>query len=150
MKRRYLSDGEKRRLQRGDGGDVAEELVAAEYDAFSRDFQDHPVYDLTGEGDDTVAQVKSTFEEIGDAYPAPGRFRVWKNQHEELLERDRDGTAWYVFVLYAPDGGRDVLARMVRLAPATVGRRIGARGGWNESGHEMGPQYKLPQEVVGL
>ncbi|RNJ25466.1 hypothetical protein Nmn1133_01340 [Halosegnis longus] len=149
MKRIYLSKGERRRLQRGEGGEVAEELVAHEYTDLSRDFRDHPTWDLNGASDDTVGQVKSTFEKIGESYPAPGRFRVWKQQHESLLRKDRDDTAWYVFVLFAPDG-RDVLARMVRLKPATVGRRIGARGGWNDSGHEMGPQYKLPQEVVGL
>jgi len=32
--------------------------------------------------------------------------------------------------------------------PANIGNRIGARGGWNESGHDMGKQHKLPYEAI--
>jgi hypothetical protein len=145
MKRYRLSRGEARRLQNDDGS-LAEELAADEYAGFQRDFQDADWYDLTTTGGGYV-ECKSTFTRLESG--AKGRFRLWKTQHEQLVEHDRDdgASAWYCFVLWNVDG-RDIVARFVRKKPAEIGRSIGARGGWNESGHTMGPQYKLPYAAV--
>lgn len=143
MKRYTLSRGDRRRLQ-DDDGSLAEEIVAGEYDGFSRDFQDADWYDLVTDGGGYV-EVKSTATRLSGGQK--GRFRLWETQHERLVEHDRDGSAWYVFCLFDV-GGREVTARMARRAPAEIGRSIGARGGFNRSGHQMGPQYKLPYAAV--
>jgi hypothetical protein len=138
MKRVKLDRSEARRLQ-SDPGSVAEELAARAY-GFST-FKSSNFDAARDSG--AVLEVKSTTRRIGDEYPARGRFRLFKRQHEKLVRRDRDGTAYYAFVLIStntnPPG-----ADMLRKKPADVGRRIGARGGWNQSGHASGPQAKLP------
>lgn len=141
MKRRRLSRQDRARLNRDDGS-LAEELVVEEYQAFTSDFTDADTHDLVTDSDGWV-EVKSTFVELSNG--AAGRFRLWKEQHEGLVRKDQDGTAWYVFVLYDPADGE---ARMTRRKPAAIGRSIGARGGWNRSGHPSGKQYKLPWEAV--
>lgn len=144
MKRRTLSKRERRQLQRDDGA-LAERLVASEYQSLRDDGDNDADHDL--EGSNTRAEVKSTFTEIGNSFPASGRFRLWQQQHEPLVEFDRDHVAWYVFVLYTFRGD-DVIALMKRRKPAKVGRQVGARGGWNRSGHPKGRQHKLPHSAV--
>jgi hypothetical protein len=142
MKRLSLSRGDLRRLS-DDDGSLAEESAAAAYSSFNRDFRDADSHDLVTDGDGWV-EVKSTFRRLESG--AKGRFRLWESQHSDLVEKDNNGTAWYVFVLWNPDEQR---GRMVREKPAEVGTKVRGRGGWNQSGHEsMGKQHKLPWEVI--
>jgi hypothetical protein len=142
MKRVTLSRTERRTLQE-DSGKLAERLVEGEYANLSRFGVEN--FDLSGD-DGPLVEVKSTQTTLANGNA--GRFRLWEDQHDKLVRADRDGSAFYVFVLYDVDDGRDVEARMVRKDPATIGRSIGARGGWNESGHNQGRQYKLPVDAV--
>lgn len=142
MKRLRLSEGDLDRLQ-DDDGSLAEESAAHGYSDFERDFTDADSHDLVTAGGGWV-EVKSTFARLENGNK--GRFRLWESQHSGLVEKDRDSTAWYVFVLWEP--GKEK-GRMERHRPAEVGEWVRDRGGWNESGHEsMGKQHKLPWEVV--
>jgi len=142
MKTYNLSRGDMRRLQNDDGS-LAEETAATAYSSFERDFQDADTHDLVTAGDGWV-EVKSTFRRLESG--AKGRFRLFENQHEPLVAKDRRDTAYYVFVLYDTDNGRAMLSRQ---KPADIGRTIRGRGGWNRSGHNsMGLQHKLPYETI--
>lgn len=141
MKRYTLTRREASRLQR-DPGDLAETIAADEYRGFSVFGVEN--FDIsTTEG--ALGEVKSTATRLESG--ARGRFRLWKKQHERLLRADREGSAWYVFVLWDVSENPPV-ARLVRKKPADVGRQIGARGGWNESAHTMGPQKKVPTSAI--
>jgi hypothetical protein len=143
MKSVTLSRSEQNRL-RGDSGELAERMATDAYAGYSR-FVDSDYYD--GKRDSgAVIEVKSTLTRLSGGQK--GRFRLWKAQHERLLRHDRDGTAGYVFVLF--DVGRNPpVARMAKRKPARIGRQVGARGGWNRSGHaSQGKQHKLPIEAV--
>jgi hypothetical protein len=88
-----------------------------------------------------VAEAKSCASRLESGNR--GRFRLWKQQHDQLTRQDRNGSAFYVFILFDVSS-RPVEAKGIRKKPAEVGRIIGARGGWNDSGHHQGPQRKLP------
>lgn len=142
MKRYTLTRGEMSNYQ-DDPGQLAERIVEGEYQNLSRFGVEN--FDLVDDDSGQLAEVKSTATQLANG--AAGRFRLWQEQHERLLRADRDGSAWYVFVLFDVSE-RPVRARMKRKNPADVGRTIGARGGWNRSGHNSGPQYKLPIDAV--
>jgi len=136
------SRADQRRL-RSDPGELAERLATSAY-GYSR-FVDASWYDGRRESG-AVVEVKSCLSELQSG--AAGRWRLWREQHDRLLEHDRDASAFYVFVLFDV-GARPPVARMVRQAPATVGRQVGARGGWGPSGHDSrGEQHKLPIEAI--
>jgi hypothetical protein len=137
MKRKRLSRSERRDLQR-DTGAVAENIAASAYDRYSA-FQDSGEFDLATESG-SIAEVKSTLSRLANGNR--GRFRLFKPQHEQLLRADRDGSAFYIFVLFDISSKPEAL--LIRKSPATVGRLLGARGGWNKSGHSAGKQHKLP------
>lgn len=143
MKRHRLSRTERRRLQ-GDTGALAETIATDVYAGYNR-FVDAPWYD--GRRDSgAVLEVKSALSTLGSG--ADGRFRLWREQHEKLVEHDRDGSARYAFVLFDVSD-REPTALLKQREPAAVGRQIGARGGWGPSGHDSrGEQYKLPIEAV--
>jgi len=140
MKRHTFTRSEMRNYQ-DDPGKVAERIVEEEYAALSRFGVEN--FDLDGDG--RLVEVKSTQSTL--ANNAAGRFRLFEEQHEKLVRADREGTARYVFVL-VDVSGRPLRARMVEKIPADVGRMIGARGGWNQSGHPSGPQFKVPIEAI--
>lgn len=141
MKRYRLTRGDESNLQ-SDPGKLAERIAEGEYSSMSRfGVQD---FDLSTD-DGQLGEVKSTATRLSAGQK--GRFRLFKRQHERLLRADRKGSAWYVFVLYDVSE-RPLTARLVRKKPATIGNTIGARGGWNRSGHNSGPQHKLPIEAV--
>jgi len=142
MKRYELTRSDKKRLQT-DPGDLAETLVSQNYNGFSRFGVEN--FDVSESETGKLGEVKSTSTTLQS--DAKGRFRLWQAQHEKLLRADRNGTARYVFVLFDVSS-RDVTARMKQQIPAYIGRSIGSRGGWNDSGHDMGKQYKLPIEAV--
>lgn len=140
MKRHTLSRSEMRNYQE-DPGQVAERIVEGAYANLSRFGVEN--FDLSS--DEQLAEVKSTQTQLSNGNA--GRWRLWKEQHEKLLRADREGTARYVFVL-VDVADRPLRARMVQKVPADVGNQIGARGGWNASGHPSGRQHKLPIEAV--
>ena len=142
MKTYRLSSKERNNNLRDDPGALAERIAAEQYAGYSQlrasDF------DLAKESG-AVGEVKSTATRLENGNK--GRFRLWKDQHEQLLQADRDGSARYVFVLFDVSS-RDVTARLKTREPARIGRQIGARGGWNQSGHPSGKQNKLPISAV--
>jgi len=139
MNRHRLSRTESRRLQ-GDTGEVAEEIATDVYAGYSP-FVDAPWYDAARDSG-AVLEVKSALSSLASG--ADGRFRLWRDQHEKLVEHDRDGSARYAFVLFDLSG-REPVALLKQREPAAVGRQVGARGGWGPSGHNSrGEQYKLP------
>lgn len=141
MKTYTLSARERRRLS-GDTGALAETVAADAY-GFNR-FVDADWYD--GVSGDTYYEVKSALSQLSSG--AAGRFRLWRTQHEQLVEYDRDESARYVFVVFDLDN-REPRAVMTQRVPADVGRMIGARGGFYESGHNSkGEQYKMPIDAV--
>jgi hypothetical protein len=142
MKRYRLTDGEMKRLQ-NDSGELAEEIAEGEYTGYGR-FHDSGPFDLAKESG-AVAEVKSTATTLSNG--AAGRFRLWKDQHEKLVRKDRNGSARYIFVLFDVSS-RPVTARMVTREPAHIGNVIAGRGGWNQSGHQSGKQHKLPFDTV--
>lgn len=143
MKRHRLGRTERRRLQE-DTGELAERIATDVYSGYNR-FVDAPWYDGRRESG-AVLEVKCALSTLASG--ADGRFRLWREQHEQLLEHDRDGSARYGFVLFDVDG-REPVAHLVQKPPAKVGRIIGARGGWGPSGHDSeGEQHKLPIEAI--
>jgi hypothetical protein len=145
MKRYRLSRGEADRLNR-DTGSVGENIVTDQYTGLSA-FRDAGPFDLASESGQ-VAEVKSALSRLANGNR--GRFRLFEKQHEDLTQRDREGSAWYIFVWFDvnPDTGRRPVADMVRRKPAHMGRVVGGRGGWNRSGHHSGRQKKLPRSAV--
>jgi hypothetical protein len=143
MMRHELSRTERRRLQ-DDTGEVAERIATSVYSGYSR-FVDASWYD--GKRDSgAVLEVKSALSTLDNG--AAGRFRLWREQHDQLVEEDRDGSARYAFVLFDLSG-RSPVALLKKREPATVGRQVGARGGWGPSGHDSrGEQHKLPIDAV--
>jgi len=137
MKQHTLSRSERRDLQT-DTGEVAESIAADAYDYNA--FLTADYYDAKRKDSESVIEVKSCLSELSSG--AAGRFRLFKGQHDKLVRYDREESARYAFVLFTPD---DRQAEMILKKPANVGRLIGSRGGWNQSGHEsQGKQIKLP------
>lgn len=130
-----------------DDAELAELLVAAIVDG-THDPDSAPWYDVVVERTGTKLEVKSTHLRIGDAYPADGRFRVWRGQIRSLINSRHagdGGTSWVAFVLF--DGDQPVDVR--RMHAETVLRIVRDRGGWNRSGHEeWNEQAKLPIDTV--
>jgi hypothetical protein len=145
MKRYRLTRNDKAKLAT-DPGDLAEDIAVMEYDGYTEFTDGADWHDATKKNSDGVLEVKSaaTVLESGEK----GRFRLWKEQHEKLVEYDREESAFYVFVLF--DVSRsDVRARMKRMSPADVGHKIAGFGGWYTSGHDSkGMQFKLPYDGV--
>ena len=143
MKTYELTRSEAGRDLAEDSGDLAERIADDEYARYSRFGVEN--FDLSDSDSGALAEVKSTATTLDSG--AAGRFRLWRQQHEKLLRADREGSARYIFVLFDVSS-RPVVARLVAKQPADVGNVIGARGGWNQSGHDMGEQHKLPIEAV--
>lgn len=143
-----LTRAQRKKLGRGDHGEVAEELVAEEY-GLSHQPREESWYDVRAYDHDdraTKGEVKSTHRQIGQDYPAAGRFRVRRGQHRSLTVSDGQGTAWYIFVLLDEVDGRAILQRR---RPSTVTKIVEDRGGWNHAGHEeFDWQHKLPIDTV--
>lgn len=143
MKRYELTRKEAGRELSGDSGQLAERIAAEQYSGMSQFGVEN--FDISDSDTGQLGEVKSTATELSSG--AKGRFRLWKQQHEKLLRADREGSARYVFVLFDVSS-RPVVAQLKQKVPSDIGRKIGARGGWNQSGHPSGPQYKLPIEAV--
>lgn len=141
---RDLPRQQRRQLQT-DTDEVAEELVAEEYDVDHRPDRAE-WFDCVNPRTGTKYEVKSCLTEIGEQYPASGRFRLRRDQTRSLLSSDAAGVAWYVFVLIDVDDGR---IRFRRAKPSTVSRWVRERGGWNRAGHDdFDQQHKLPWDDV--
>jgi hypothetical protein len=141
MKKVRLDRTESRRYQE-DPGATAELLAEQNYQGYSRSLAEN--FDLANENG-SVLECKSAQSELANG--EDGRFRLFKSQHERLTRKDRNGSAFYVFVLFDVEE-RPITARMKRMNPADIGRSIGSRGGWYNAGHVAGKEYKLPIEAV--
>ena len=141
VKRIRLDRTESRRYQEDPGG-TAELLAEQEYDPYSRSLAEN--FDLATKSG-YVGEVKSA----QSVYPSgeKGRFRLFKTQHERLLQADRDLFADYFFLVFDVQE-RPLTARLKRMNPADVGYTIGARGGWYNAGHVAGKEYKMPIEAI--
>jgi len=141
MKKTQLRSQSTRRLAQ-EPSNLSERLAADAYD-----FSTVGASDFDGRADSgAVYEVKETATTIKPG--RGGRFRLFKDQHDRLVRHDRDGTAWYIFVLFDVSQNPPV-AKMKRQKPAHIGRVIGARGGWFESGHEdKSKEKKLPIKAV--
>lgn len=138
MKTVRLSRGQRRDLQ-GDTGEVAESIAADKYGY--NQFITSDYFDAKREDTGAIIEVKSCLSELASGQK--GRFRVFEGQHKKLVRADRDGSAYYVFVLFDVSG--QPTAKLIRKNPATVGRLVGARGGFYASGHNSkGKQHKIP------
>ena len=148
MKTVSISRGDLDRLQRPNRevSSFIESRVVSAYDGFTSSFTDSADFDIQGKGD-TVGEVKHALtrhtREDGTE-GGKGRFRIFKSQHDALTRYDRRENAYYVFVLIEPE---DMVLRMSRQKPATVGNIIGSRGGFYTASHNAGPDHKLPWEV---
>jgi hypothetical protein len=141
MKRVRLDRSESRRYQE-DPGATAELLAEQNYQGYTRSLAEN--FDLANQNG-SVLECKSAQSELANG--EDGRFRLFQSQHERLVRQDRDGSAFYVFVLFDVSS-RDIEARMKRMNPADIGRSIAARGGFYSAGHVAGKEYKLPIEAV--
>lgn len=141
MKRVPSREIDNRRYQQDPGG-YAETLAEAEYAGFSTALASD--FDMANQSG-SVIEVKST----QSVYPnnEKGRFRLFKSQHDRLVRADREGTAYYVFVVFDVST-RDVSAKMKRAKPARIGNVIAGRGGWYNAGHVAGKEYKMPIEAI--
>ena len=113
-------------------GEKAERFAQREYGFEPSDADTHDGVDGS-----TWYEVKSCQRRDSDG--AKGRFRLWRQQHEALLEKDRSETAWYVFVLYTSSGSY-VSHKRVHASTVSV-------SSWNK-GHPDGEQFKLPYQDV--
>ena len=141
LRMRSLSRTQQEKLQSGETGTLAEELVAEEYGLKHRP-DETDWYDCVHPNSGAKTEVKSTATQIGQQYEAPGRFRLRRDQTRSLLSSDARGVAWYAFVLYDFEKGE---IRLRRAKPSTVSGWVSEAGGWNEAGHEeFEEQKKLP------
>lgn len=87
--------------------------------------------------------MKSAHKEVGDEYPAEGRFRLWQRQLRSLIASryaGDSGTTWIAFVLF--DGDMPVDVR--RMHAQTVRDLVEDTIGWGTSGHrEWDEQAKV-------
>lgn len=134
-----------------DHGEVAEEIVADTWDLLEHTPNEEYWYDVRADlgSRSTKGEVKSAQLHVGQDYPAEGRFRIRKDQHDSLVRSDAQATAWYFFVVFDNSRERIIIQRR---RPSTVGRIVDELGGWNRSGHsEFAYEYKMPlDEVVDL
>jgi len=144
---RELSSRQQEMLQTGDSSEVAEEIVAEALGPNAKHRPDRADwYDVELETTGAKTETKSCWREIGEEYPAAGRFRLRRDQLRSLLSSNATGTAWVAFVLFDEERGE---ARVRRAGPSTVWSWVIERGGWNEAGHEdFDWQHKLPWDVV--
>jgi len=144
---RDLPDDQQRKLQSGESGTVAEELAARALGSSAVHRPDRAEwYDVVRETTGAKFESKSTWDQIGEEFPADGRFRIRGDQHRSLTAATASGVAWYVFVLFDKSRG---VALIRKARPSTVGRWVRERGGWNAAGHEeFDEQHKLPASVV--
>lgn len=141
MKRLSGREIDPSRYQR-DPGAYAEVLAEGEYAGYNRSLASD--FDLANQSG-SVIEVKSAQSELANG--EAGRFRLFKDQHDRLVRQDREGSAFYVFVVFDVSS-RPLTAVMKRANPADIGRSIGARGGWYNAGHTAGAEYKLPISAV--
>lgn len=140
-----LSRGQQQRLRSGETSDLAEELVAEVFGLAHRPDRAE-WYDAVLESTGTKYEVKSCLRDVGEEYPAAGRFRVRRDQTRSLTASSSSGAAWYAFVLVDYDAGA---IHIQRRKPTTVSRIVRERGGWNQAGHaEFDEQHKLPIPTV--
>lgn len=134
-------------LHEGESDVVAEEIVAEELGPNGRHRPDRAEwYDVVLDSTGAKTEVKSTWTEVGEKYPAGGRFRLRRDQTRSLHAANASGVSWYALVLFDEDAG-EVVVRRVR--PSTVSTWVRDRGGWNRAGHEeFSHQHKLPYSVV--
>ena len=142
-----LPRGRQRRLRGEESGTVAEEIVADELGPTVDHRPDEAEwYDLVRSTTSAKTEVKSAWRQVGESYPADGRFRLRRDQTRSLRAASAAGVAWYAFVLFDADGDE---LRIRRARPSTVSQWVRERGGWNRAGHaEFEYQYKLPIDVV--
>ena len=142
MKRVPAREVDNSRYQ-SDPGKYAENLVEFEYEGYLRSLADN--FDLANRNG-SVLEVKSAQSVVGNS-GEKGRFRLFESQHDRLVRRDRNGSAFYVFVVF-DTSSRSISAKMKRANPADVGNTIGARGGWYNAGHKSGKEYKMPIKAI--
>lgn len=128
---------------RGEDHVLAEKLVAALVDGtHAPDREDW--YDVVVERTATKIEVKSAHKQVGDEYPAEGRFRLWRRQLRSLVASQfagDSGTTWVAFVLF--DGDTPVDVR--RMHASTARELVEDTVGWGPSGHEeWDEQAKVP------
>jgi len=140
-----LSSYQQDRLRQGETAILAEELVAETYRLeHTPDRADW--FDALNPRTGTKYEVKSCLRDVGEDYPAAGRFRVRRDQTRSLTASSAHGAAWYCFVLVDYDAGAIYLQRR---KPATVSRIVHEHGGWNRAGHEeFEYQNKLPIKSI--
>jgi len=131
----------------GDAATFAEKLVAELVDGnHAPDRADW--FDVVVDRRSTKIEVKSAHLNVGDEYPAEGRFRLWRSQLRSLVASrfaGETGTTWVAFVLM--DGDQPVDVR--RMHASTARDLVEDTVGWGPSGHEsQGEQAKLPIEEV--
>jgi hypothetical protein len=88
-------------------------------------------------------EIKSTAEEIGEKYPAEGRFRLWKDQHNSLTSSAGQlGAAYYVFIVSTKEA--------IKADSREVTEWVNDNGGWNKAGHDRrdSKQLKIPWSYV--
>lgn len=143
-----LSSGQEQRVfSDGDRQTLAEELVSDVLgDNWSHRPDEADWYDVVHDTRGTKVEVKSCLKQVGEKYPGDGRFRLRRDQTRSLTASDRQGTAWYAFVLFDLEN-REILIR--RAKATTVRQWVTDRGGWNKANHgEFDYQHKLPYSVV--
>lgn len=139
--------GSRKEIETG-SGKLAERMASVEYGYNAS--RSGSYYDAERDSGAKI-EVKSTFRMIGRDYRAKGRFRIPEPQHKKLVQRDRSGSAFYVFVLYDGDTQRQIPqdAYMKRINPADIGNLIGAMGGFENSGHKsFDREKKLPWTTI--
>jgi len=139
---RQLTTGQQNALRRS-------EEYGVSFDELAEDIVES-IYNLKGDKDTwfdlrhpttgAKYQVKSTTSKIGEYYLNEGRFRIWQSQNKSMMGSDNANIAWYAFVLFDKNSG---YLYVQRRKPKTVNKIVRESGGWNESGHDMGRQYKV-------
>lgn len=139
---RNLTDKEREMLA-NDPATLAEQIAAARY-GFAHRNEETDWYDGVKLSTGAKFEVKSTEIDIGEDYPAKGRFRLRRDQLRSLRASDASGVAWVVFVLFDDEKG---VVRMRRMKPATVQRTLVDE--WNRAGHsDFDFQHKVPFSQV--
>jgi len=137
-----------RDLLRKELGALGERLTAENYKRYSPGLAEN--FDLASKAG-SVVEVKSAQSSVKSTKQGDrekGRFRLFQDQHERLLETNKDREAWYVFVAIDVSGRKPGPARLEKLRPPRVGHKIGGRGGWYDAGHVAGKEYKMPISAI--
>ena len=149
-----MSSRDRRNMDPNEDQGMDATFEVAQREGLEPDTETADWYDAVDPETGTKYEVKSTVESYSGEYSdgAPGRFRLWEDQHISLVNANNSGEARYAFVLYDQPGPDGEVVDVAILEPSEVTELVNeiGDGEWNLSGHRQrqSRQQKVPWTEV--